>query len=80
MQRLQIFIMTKEEIAAYNKKHSPKILLRMGWSYYDTESAARIVAQQADKEILRIQEACAEYAAVPSSYNYAKLVKAIKLM
>jgi hypothetical protein len=37
--------MTKEELDKFNQEHSPKILLRMGWSYYDTESAARRVAE-----------------------------------
>lgn len=42
--------MTTTEIEVFNKKHSPKTLLRMGWSYYDTESAARWVAQWADQQ------------------------------
>jgi hypothetical protein len=32
------------KIAAINARHSPATLKRMGWSYHDTESSARRVA------------------------------------
>jgi len=47
--------MTEDEIKEYNAEYSPRILLRMGWDYYNTETAARIVAEQADKEIAALE-------------------------
>lgn len=63
-------MLTPSEETEYNNKHSPEILKRMGWSYYNTESAARQVAIFADKEIATLQQLAKE------SFNELKTLSA----